>query len=158
MDKETADIRDGFIKMAAQDGPTVTELATVKAINNDDTIVVEIFNGLEIDDVRLKSVIKDGNKIILEPSLNSEVLITNIDNGGEYVVLAVESIARMYVKIGALEFELKDKFSVKSGAASLKDILQNIIEAVQQIVVIYGNNPDYAKLTQAATDLNLLME
>lgn len=37
---------------------------------------------------------------------------------------------------------------------SLKDILTLIVQAVQPILVMYGNNPDFIKLTQALTKIN----
>ncbi len=49
------------------------------------------------------------------------------------------------------------KFKVAApNGDSLKDILTLILKAVQPILVLYGNNPDYAKLTQALTKINNL--
>ncbi len=157
MDKVTNDIGSLLFMGNSQSGPTVVQLATVGQINGDDTITAELISGLIVDDVRLRSVVKDGNRIIIEPAPGSQVLIASIDNGGEYVVIAVEEINRVYVKIGELEFELSDKLMVKNGADTLKDALTMIVEAVQQVTVIYGNNPDYGKLTQALEKINNLL-
>ena len=47
------------------------------------------------------------------------------------------------------------KFKVlASNGESLKDIFTLIIQSVQPILVIYGNDPDFAKLTQALTKVN----
>lgn len=46
------------------------------------------------------------------------------------------------------------KFTISVDNDSLKDALTMLIEAVQQIVVMYGNNPDYTKLSQALTKVN----
>lgn len=46
------------------------------------------------------------------------------------------------------------KFTIAVDDNSLKDALTLIIQAVQQIMVMQGNNPDYAKLSQALTKVN----
>jgi phage baseplate assembly protein V len=46
------------------------------------------------------------------------------------------------------------QFTINVGDDSLKDALTLIIQAVQQIVVMYGNNPDYTKLSEALTKVN----
>lgn len=46
------------------------------------------------------------------------------------------------------------KFTISVDNNSLKDALTLIIQAVQQIMVMQGNNPDYAKLSQALTKVN----
>jgi phage baseplate assembly protein gpV len=54
---------------------------------------------------------------------------------------------------GQHKFNMQGQDGIK-----LSDIISNIIAAVQQITVIYGNNPDYSKLTQAQTYLQNLLE
>ncbi len=49
------------------------------------------------------------------------------------------------------------KLLVQKGADTLKQALTLIVEAVQPIVVLYGNNPVYAKLTQALAKINNLL-
>ena len=40
---------------------------------------------------------------------------------------------------------------------TMKEVMTLIIEAVQQIVVLQGNNPNYVKLTQALVKVNNLL-
>ena len=113
----------------------------------------------EIDDVRLKSVIKDGFKRISVPTEGSSVLVGRIETGDEYVVIAVEQIDRELIVIGTVQYEINENgFLFQKGTDTLKQILSLIIESVQQIVVIEGNNPDYDKLTEAATKKNNLLQ
>jgi phage baseplate assembly protein V len=56
--------------------------------------------------------------------------------------------------INSSSFLQDGKFTISAGDDSVKDALTLIIEAVQQIVVIQGNNPDYDKLSQALTKVN----
>lgn len=52
----------------------------------------------------------------------------------------------------------RNGFLQQKGSDTLKQILVLITEAVQQVVVLYGNNPDYTKLTQALTKINNILE
>jgi phage baseplate assembly protein gpV len=49
------------------------------------------------------------------------------------------------------------KLLLQKGTDTLKQALTLIVEAVQPIVVLYGNNPVYTKLTQALTKINNLL-
>ena len=53
--------------------------------------------------------------------------------------------------------EVDSTFGLSKGSDTLKDALTLLIEAVQQIMVIYGNNPDFSKLSQAQTKVNNLL-
>ena len=60
---------------------------------------------------------------------------------------------------GLFEYDKQlHKYNIKNNSVSVKTIITEIIQAVQQIVVLQGNNPDYAKLTQALTDTNNLFQ
>lgn len=69
-------------------------------------------------------------------------------------------IDEFLIKIGQKTYKLNDTgHLIKGGNDTLKQVLELmiegsklIIEATQQILVLYGNNPDYAKLTQANVD------
>jgi hypothetical protein len=155
-------LKDEYIKqeletMASRFGPSFMKPATVLSINTDDTIQVQDDTDLVITDVRLKSVVKDGNKIIMVPTVGSTVQIAPIDNSHYYIVVAIEDLSRMYIKVGLMEFEVKEKVLIGNGTDTLKTILTDIVNAVQQIVVMYGNNPDYDKLTAAIVKINNLL-
>jgi hypothetical protein len=60
MDRTTQDIKDQLSRIAAEFGPAALIPATVTLINTDDTISVKLATGLELDDVRLKSVCERG--------------------------------------------------------------------------------------------------
>jgi hypothetical protein len=78
-----------------------------------------------------------------------------IEEADEWMLIGCQEIDKYRLVVGDLVFEVgTDQFTVKKGADSLKDALTLIVEAIQQIVVIYGNNPAYDKLTQALTKIN----
>ncbi len=100
MNKEDADIKTQLKHFAAQFGPASILPAVVMAVNEDDTIQIKFSDESTIEDCRLKSVVKDGNKVLLIPAVASNVLVGRIDNSDEYVVLSIDEISRLLLIIG----------------------------------------------------------
>lgn len=150
MSAQLNQMRDQLTKWTESLSPASIVSATVKAVNSDDTIAIVFPEGGEIDDCRLRSVQKDGDKILLLPAVNSTVLVGRIEKSEEFVVLAVEEITEFVVKIGNTSYsQTATGFLVEKDGDTLLDVMKLIIEAVMQIVVIQGQNPDYTKLQSA---------
>ncbi|SEW01874.1 hypothetical protein SAMN05428988_1307 [Chitinophaga sp. YR573] len=130
--------------------PHTMTIATVTAINADDTISIEFPEGGTVDDCRLKSIVKDGDKILLIPKVDSKVIVGRLDGSDEFVVISVHEITEVVEIIGTTRYSHNDSgFLIQKGTDTLRDVFELIIEAVMQIVVIQGNNPDRIKLQQA---------
>lgn len=155
-------IREALRDMAGRFGPMQTMLAKVKSVDEDEKTCVLIEeigeDELEIPDVRLRPVAIDDNGLIIFPKADTYVLAARIENDEEWMVIAVDEADKIKWTVGTCKFEVDDGFLIKKGDNTLKDIIQMIIEAVQQIVVVYGNNPDYTKLASALTKLNLVLK
>ena len=109
------DIKRELKKFSSQFGPVTIVSATVTAINEDDTIAVTLATGEEHDDVRLRSVVKAGNKIVITPSLNTTVLLGKIEDSDEYVVLEVEDISQVTIIIGNISLTITNEGIVFNG-------------------------------------------
>lgn len=157
--KENEQIKNELSAFAARFAPPVLFPATVLSYNDaDETVSVKIGNAT-IDDVRLRSVIKSGNKIVFIPKVGSIVQIASINNSRQFIVMAVEEIDKEVVMIGTVKMQIDSTgFLIQKDNDTLKIILQNIIEAVQPIVVLQGNNPDYIKLQTALTSVQNLLQ
>lgn len=130
--------------------PHTLTVATVKAVNPDDTISIEFPEGGTVDDCRLKSVVKDGNKVILIPTVGSVVVVGRLDVSEEYIVVSVHEITEVVEVIGTTRYSHNtDGFLFKKADDHLLTVFELIIESVNQIVVVQGNNPDRVKLQQA---------
>jgi hypothetical protein len=129
MDKITEDIKNELGDFSKRFSAATVFPATVLSYNStDDTVSVQLSNDAVIDDVRLRSVIKAGNKIIQVPSVNSVVQIASIENSKEFVVLAVEAIDKEVLIIGTVKLDIDNTgFLLQKGTATLKNILTNII-------------------------------
>jgi len=151
-------IKDEWAKFSKQFGPDIIVGATVTAINDDDTISVTLGDGSVIDDVRLKAVVKDGNKFLLIPAENSSVLIGKLRNDDEYVIIAVDEITEIKCVIETLTQSINaNGFLFQKDADTLKDAMILFVEAMEPIVIMEGRNPDLVKLAQAKVKLQNLL-
>jgi hypothetical protein len=134
--------------------------AKVVAVNEGEaTVEVSLPGGALIPDARLRSVVKDGNRFVMLPAVGSEVLIGKIAGEDEYVVLAVEDVTDIISEVGTTTVSWDETgVLVQNAGDTLKQALTLIVEAVQQVVVMYGNNPNYVKLGQALTKINNILK
>ena len=151
MSKDLEDIKDQLGKFAAKHGPTAIIPVTVTAINEDDTVAVEFSDDSVIDDVRLRSVVKDGNKVLIIPTVGSVVLVGRIENSEEYVVLAVEEISEIKYVIGDTTFSMTDAgFLIQRGTETNKKLLQDILSRIEELTVPTNTGPSGVPLNKAA--------
>lgn len=157
MSKELDELKDELVTFLQRIVPHTIRQATVTGINDDDTIIVKLTDDSVIDDARLRSVVKEGNKKISVPAVNSTVLVGRIEGGDEYVVVAVEQIDRELVIIGDTVVEVTDEgVRIERAGNSIKDILLLIVQSAKQTAILYGNNQDFVKLQQAEDKTNNL--
>lgn len=144
------EIKELLQKFSQQFGPMIIVEADVLSINEDDTMVVELPGEITIDDVRLKSIVKDGSSFKITPAVGSTVCIGRIGSSEEWILISTSNIQNMMVAFDSLVFRLReDGLYLKKGNDNIKEVFENIIESVMQIVVMNGNNPDYNKLQTA---------
>lgn len=149
-------IRDGLAAFASKYGPLQAIVAKVNSVDAAGLTCECDYDGITLYDVRLRCVINGKESITFFPKVGGYVLAARIENSEEdWMVIACDETDKCRIVIGTLQFEMDATgYLIKKDADSLKEIIQMIIEAVQQIVVMQGNNPDYAKLIQAMTKLN----
>jgi len=147
-----------LIQQLAESGDKLTSLVCrVKSVDGY-TCDVEPINGdADILAVRLVADEKD-DFFVLVPKVDSLVIVSFLNETAAYVSMFSE-VSEIKYKIGTAQYSVKESgFMMKKGADTIKDVIRLIIEGVQQILVVQGNNPDYAKLTQALTKLNNIMQ
>jgi hypothetical protein len=158
MSKELEQIKDELDLFASKRGPAALVAAKVLSFNEtDSTVEVELENKATIDDVQLRSVVNNEDKVVLIPKEGSIILMAAINNSSEYYVVAVEAVKKILIKKGNLEITIDDKVKIDKAGDSLKQAFVKSIEATQQIVVLQGNNPDYVKLAAALATINNIM-
>ena len=125
MSEVIEDIKRELGKYAGRFAPASIITATVKAVNSDETIIVTTGSGAEIDDVRLRSVIRNATtKIVVTPALNSAVLIGKIEDGSEYVVVAVDEVTKVEVVLSATISIMIDANGITMNGGSLDGLVK----------------------------------
>lgn len=150
--KEVQDIKDQAGAFSGRYGPAVIVQGKVTAVNANDTIDVELLNGRQIPDVLLRATTKDGSKYVEVPADGSVVMVGSINNSDEYVLLKADEVQSVTAVINGVFYQADaDGFLIKKDEDTALQVFNLIIEAVMQVVVLEGNNPDYAKLQEAKT-------
>lgn len=131
-------------------------LCKVKSVNGLNCECEPVNDDADIQDVRLVTDDAEDGFVIV-PEVGSYVIVQMLNATAGYIAM-VSKISEVYYKVGTAEYNVKaDGHLIQKGNDTLKDVLTLMVEAVQQITVIYGNNPDYGKLTQALTKINNLL-
>jgi hypothetical protein len=127
----TQQIKEALKKFSALHGPEIILQATVTAINNNDTISAKLSNDIVIGEVRLKSVVKEGGKVLLIPAIDSTVIIASIENSEEFVVVAVEEVSQVYYLVGTTKYRVDENgFLIQRGSEDLLSIMNDFIDEV----------------------------
>jgi len=133
-----------------------SKVCTVKSVDGLTCVCEPIDGDAEILDVRLVAD-EDEQLFVLVPKVDSVVVVSFLTKEAGFVSM-VSKIDEVKFKIGQTFYSANsDGFLIKKGNDTLKQIVQMVIESIQQIVVLYGNNPDYSKLAQALIKLNNLL-
>lgn len=167
MSDEIQQIKDELDLFARQRGPAVLIAVKVLSVNDADcTVEVEFDGGGTIDDVQLRSVVKGGNKVVLLPKPNSTVLISSINKSGEYYVVAVEEITGIATVIDDVKIDVtgteattkiktvtytidEDGFLMKKGTETMKKIMDDLLNGIQQLTVNTNVGPSSVPINVA---------
>ena len=155
MSKLNDDIKQELSKFAEERGPSAIINATVVFVDEtNSSLTVKLDSGLELDDVRLRSVIKAGNKVVLLPAVGSNILIGRIEGGDDYVVIAVEEIDKIIHIIGTVKIEIDlNGILIQKGTETLKKILDDLLAQIKLIIVPTNVGPSGNPLNAAAFDI-----
>jgi hypothetical protein len=125
-----------------------SKVCTVESVNGLICDCVPVDGSAPILEVRLTTNDEAENYFAVIPKVGSQIIVTFLTKDVAFVSMVTDPEKVIY-KNGDLVFEATEKFLIKKGDNSLKDVLTLIIQACSQIMVMQGNNPDFVKLQQA---------
>ena len=133
-------------------------LALVTSVDTD-TCTVKLSTGLEIPDVRLKSIVDDsGDYFVIKPSINSNVWLLPLnDSIEELIVIKYDKIQSFEVKSNGLIFLIDGtdgKISIKNDTTNLLDVFQDFKDLISQLTVSTGVGPSGTPLPPTILSLN----
>lgn len=148
-------IKVELAKFSDKHGPAAIVPATVLAINNDDTVHVQFSDDSEIDDVRLRSVVKAGDKVLLIPKVGSIVQVAKIENSDEYLIIAVEEITDVVYVIGGTRYEANNRgHLIEAQGETLLQIVLDLIDACKNERHLTKQGPTITMSTVSKTVFN----
>jgi hydroxypyruvate isomerase len=157
MSKTAKDLATAIKLIAGVTDALVVTVVSVDKTNN--TCEVDI-DGSELGSVQLQAVIKENVKgCRMYPAEGSKVVIEAMNDKGGYMVSLYSEIEEVVNEIGDTMYQMNaDGHTIKKGDDNLKQALKLIIEAAQQVMVLYGNNIGFAKLLQANEIIENVLE
>ncbi|RFM32263.1 hypothetical protein [Chitinophaga silvisoli] len=135
MSNKQRELVDTLRKLVHTD--TIIIPAIVKDIDEaEGTILATTATGLEIADVRLRSVIGDNDGVLIFPQKGSSVLMARIQESSNFVVISMEKVDKIQYFVEDKFFELdKDGLEISAGDESLKKCLDDLLD---EIITIYA--------------------
>jgi hypothetical protein len=154
------EIRQLLDERSSRVGPSPTMLATVQSVDTAEAtcVLYDEETDLEYYDVRLRPVIDDKESFTIFPKKGSWCLAARIENTDEWMVLACSEADKWRLKIDNSVVEQDATgLLIQKQSDTLRQALELIIQAVMKVVVVQGQNPDYAKLQQALTKIQNIL-
>ena len=149
-------IRQLLDDRSSQVGPQPTMLATVQSVDESEAtcVLYDEETELEFYDVRLRPVVDSTESLTIFPKVGSWCLAARIETTDEWMVLACSEADKWRLKIGnTLVEQNATGLLIQNQSDTLRQAMELIIQAVMKVVVVQGQNPDYAKLQQALTKI-----
>lgn len=149
-------VREGLRRMAAENGPPVSNIALVKSVDlQNATCVLEDEDGLEIFDVRLRPVINGSESILIVPKINTYVLAMRIEDQDEWFVVGYDEITLFSLKAKNSVLEISESgFLLKKENETLKKIMVDLVKAIKNLKFVVttpagpGNTTTIVNLTE----------
>lgn len=135
-------------------------IATVTSVDKTLSCCDVEIDGNELGNIRLQAIVKENVKgCKYYPAVGSKVVVEQLNDKGDWMVTMLSEIEEVLFEVGTCKYQLKaNGFLIKKGDDTLKQVLTLLVESIQPIVVVYGNNPNYVKLNQALTKINNLLQ
>lgn len=128
-------IREGLKKMAKDHGPAVSNIAEVKSVDVEkQTCVLIDEDGLELFDVRLRSVLNENKSILIVPKVGSYVLAVRVEDDDDWMVIGYDEIESFSYQTKKTVFAFDDKgFLLQKENETLKKLMTDLIAAIKNI-------------------------
>lgn len=126
-------IRQLFRRMAGEQGPAPTMLATCTAVN-EGAETCTLRDELDLDyEVRLRPTIGTGEAVTIIPALGAQVIAVRIEDDEEWVVMAADSVSKVRMVAGDTTVEMEDGVLISRAGDGLREILDDLITEIQAI-------------------------
>jgi hypothetical protein len=132
-----AQIREKLEEMSKMHGPAVSNIATVKSVDETKaTCVLEDEDGQEILNVRLRPVLNGKKAVMLLPKVGSSVLAVRVEDDDDWMVVGVDEVSKVGYYVGETIVELTDKVHIEANSESLATLVDDLFTAIGNMVFV----------------------
>ena len=128
--------------------------AVVKSIEND-TCTVELSNGFEISDIRLKATADDNDSLLVVPEVGSRVLMLSMDGSiDNMTIIKADKAEKLIYNNGSLKIEIEKeskKKKKKNDQVNLYNILSDLATLLKMLKVYTPMGPSGTPLPDTIT-------
>lgn len=140
-------IREGFRRMARRYGPMLTNLATVKDVDEDaGTCNLLDEDGQIIPNVRLRPVLNENRAVLMVPKVQSQVLIIQIEDQDDWMVIGVDQVEKFLWITESASLEISDKISINANNKSMAELIDQLFEKIKAMSFSTPSGPTTALL------------
>ena len=132
----------------------------VTSVKDDYCAVKEDVSGRFFFKVAYTSLLKNkDSKLVLKPKKDSEVVFVVTQNNTEAYLVSVSELESVKGTIESVSFEMDSEgYKLERTGENLKDVLNDFIDEVNQIVVIQGNTINQAEVIKIKERLNKILK
>jgi hypothetical protein len=135
-------IRDRLEEIAKSHGPTVSNIAKVKSVDEAKAICILVDEDEQpIFNVRLRPVLNGKKSFLQIPKVGTYVLAIRIEDDDDWMVIACDEVDKVVWYVGTTILELSDKVHIESGGENLAKLIDSLFTAIDNMVFTTNNGP-----------------
>lgn len=129
-------IREGIKRLAKGVGPVQSILGIVESVDEGEfTCVIDDGDNV-YNDVRLRPVLNGNESQTIIPKEGSYAVAIRLEEDEEWMLVAADEIDKYRLVIDTQEFEMDgSKFLLKKGSETMKKIMDDTLEGIEQLTV-----------------------
>ena len=126
-------IRNGLQELAKRFGPQVSNIATVKSVNeNEATCVLIDEDGQEYVDVRLRPVLTGKQSFLQIPKVGTQVLAVRIEDDDAWMILAHDETEKFLWITPNAKVEISDKLLFEANNQNLLALMERLFTVIEK--------------------------
>lgn len=126
-------LRNSLAQMAGSSGPSPTNIAKVKSVNESDgTCILIDEDDQEFLEVRLKPVLSKNDSFLQIPKIGTYVMAVRVEDDDDWMIIACEEVDKFLWLVGDTKLELTDKICLEAGNQNLLSLMQRLFTVMER--------------------------
>ncbi|MBT0550251.1 hypothetical protein [Riemerella anatipestifer] len=126
-------IRQGLIEMAGSYAPVVSNIASVKSVDEEKATCILIDEDeQEFLNVRLRPVLNGNKSFIQIPKVGSFVLAIRIEDDDDWMVISCDEVEKVIYYVGDSVFQIDDKFHFSANGADFSKVFKKLLKVIEK--------------------------